>query len=141
MGNTMWHFKSCDKCNGDLVAAGDEWHCIQCGKYYYPKPSPSETLAALAQLNILSTPSLLSSGAKRHRRSSWAGEGINRVLQSQSRREHRWWSKHREVVQHLKAGMTVNDIAVLTGHSQRQVRQIRERLQESCAEELALQAV
>jgi len=39
---TMYRFKACPKCEGDLMLDGAEWLCCQCGRYYYPKPLPPE---------------------------------------------------------------------------------------------------
>ena len=33
----LYKLKCCGKCNGDLTLGGDEWRCLQCGKYYYPR--------------------------------------------------------------------------------------------------------
>ncbi len=33
----LYQLKGCGKCNGDLTLDGDEWHCFQCGTYYYPQ--------------------------------------------------------------------------------------------------------
>ena len=33
----LYQLKCCDRCKGDLVFDRDEWHCWQCGRYYYPK--------------------------------------------------------------------------------------------------------
>ena len=43
----LMNLASCYKCKGDLVYEGDEWRCLQCGKYYYPKgPQPLEPVGA-----------------------------------------------------------------------------------------------
>ncbi len=33
----MLRLRNCQKCQGDLALDGDEWHCLQCGRYYYPE--------------------------------------------------------------------------------------------------------
>ena len=33
----MLLLRNCQKCQGDLALDGDEWHCLQCGRYYYPE--------------------------------------------------------------------------------------------------------
>ena len=31
----MFRLKGCVKCGGDLFLEYGDWHCLQCGKYYY----------------------------------------------------------------------------------------------------------
>jgi hypothetical protein len=31
----MFRLKGCGKCRGDLFLEGTDWHCLQCGRYYY----------------------------------------------------------------------------------------------------------
>ena len=33
----LYKLKCCGKCEGDMTIDGDEWHCLQCGTYYYPQ--------------------------------------------------------------------------------------------------------
>lgn len=32
---TLFRFKACIKCGGDLALDEGDWLCLQCGKYYY----------------------------------------------------------------------------------------------------------
>ena len=32
---TLFRFKACTKCGGDLALEEGDWLCLQCGKYYY----------------------------------------------------------------------------------------------------------
>ena len=32
---TLFRFKACTKCGGDLALDDGDWLCLQCGKYYY----------------------------------------------------------------------------------------------------------
>lgn len=32
---TLFRFKACTKCGGDLALDEGDWLCLQCGKYYY----------------------------------------------------------------------------------------------------------
>ena len=32
---TLFRFKACTKCGGDLTLDEGDWLCLQCGKYYY----------------------------------------------------------------------------------------------------------
>ena len=42
--------------------------------------------------------------------------------------DDRWWQKSREIIRHLDEGRTVKEISELAGRGERQVRVIRERL-------------
>ena len=53
------------------------------------------------------------------------------------RSDDRWWQKNREVVSHLDEGRTVKEISVLVGRGERQIRIIRERLNELRASKVA----
>lgn len=53
---------------------------------------------------------------------------INSLIASTSRSEFRWWYKNREVIAFLDEGRTVKEIASLINRGQRQIRVIRERL-------------
>ncbi len=121
--------KSCQKCHGDLMQDGDEFRCWQCGNYYYPKIDLPElsSLSAVpdANQNPLDLPEL---PKRRHRRSRWAGRDINSLIVAKDRREERWWSRNAELIKFLDAGNSVREIAVLISKSERQVRVVREQL-------------
>ena len=104
----LMYLRSCHKCKGDLVYEGDEWRCLQCGKYYYPiGHQPLEPLVA---------------------RKIW---GINASIRSTQASEARWQSSNREIIDHLSAGRTTREIADITSHSLRRVRSVRDRLGQS----------
>lgn len=56
--------------------------------------------------------------------------GINSVISSTNRSEARWWNKNLDVIKYLDEGRTVKEIARLINRGQRQIRIIRERLNE-----------
>ncbi|MDA0734815.1 MAG: hypothetical protein O2909_02790 [Chloroflexi bacterium] len=121
--------KSCQKCNGDLIQDGDEFRCWQCGNYYYPKIDLPE-LASLYSIadpvqNPLDLPEL---PKRRHRRSRWAVRDINSLIVAKDRSEQRWWSRNAELIKFLDAGNSVREIAALISKSERQVRVVREQL-------------
>ena len=99
---------SCHKCKGDLVYEGDEWRCLQCGKYYYPKTHQS----------------LQAEG--RHK--TW---GINASIRSTQVSEARWESSNREIIDHLSAGRSPREIASLTDLSLRRVRSVKDRMRQA----------
>ncbi len=119
--------RACPKCSGDLVLGRDEWRCWQCGKYYYPRPAPTDM-----------PPSPIASGhpvapggvtvAPPRRRDRRAPRDINTVITAKDRSESRWWNRNADVIRYLDEGRTVREISALIGLGQRQIRVIRERL-------------
>lgn len=121
--------KSCQKCNGDLIQDGDEFRCWQCGNYYYPKIDLPELASVLPasdpDQNPQNSPEL---PKRRHRRSRWAVRDINSLIVAKDRSEQRWWSRNEEMIKFLDAGNSVREIAALICKSERQVRVVREQL-------------
>jgi hypothetical protein len=130
MGNATCYLKSCEKCQGDLIVSGDELHCFQCGKYYYPKPMATQEVDPFARLESTPAPVADLQTKKRVRRSKWGGLEINGGIKAKERKEHRWWAQNRQVASYLKEGMTATQIATITGRNPRQVRQVREQAQD-----------
>ncbi len=98
---------SCNKCKGDLVYEEDEWRCLQCGKYYYPKrQQPIEPVGG---------------------RKAWRINSSIRAIQAS---ETRWQSRKLEIINQLSDGGTTGEIANLTDHSPRRVRTVRDRLRQ-----------
>ena len=65
--------------------------------------------------------------ATRHSRRR-AARDINSVIAAKDRSENRWWNRNRDVIRFLDEGRTVREISDLIGRGQRQIRVIRERL-------------
>ena len=129
--------KSCHKCGGDLVLDGDEWRCWQCGQYYYPRPARVELPARSSESESSNGKfeATASSGHRQPRRRS--PRHVNSLIMAKVRSDDRWWQKNREVVSHLDEGRTVKEISVLVGRGERQIRIIRERLNELRASKVA----
>ena len=129
--------KACRKCCGDLVLDGDEWRCWQCGRYYYPKPPVLD----LPRYSLGSGGALAAEGGAvpQRRRSRRAVRDINALIAAKDRSESRWWNKNREVIRYLDEGRTVREISKVIGRGQRQIRVIRERLNDlrACRMELS----
>ena len=123
----LCRLKACRKCFGDLVLDVDEWRCWQCGTYYYPSPAKADV-----PLRSVATerPTVMIGGAvaQLRRRSKRAARDINSVIAAKNRSENRWWNRNHEVIRFLDEGRTVREIATLIGRGQRQIRVIRERL-------------
>ncbi len=119
--------KSCRKCGGDLVLDEDEWRCWQCGRYYYPLPPPSDLrpVADKPVRVLVLVGNAVNAGFRRDRR---ATRDINSRISAKARSEHQWWRRNRETIRLLDEGRTVREIAVLLGRGSRQVRIVRERL-------------
>ena len=104
--------KNCGKCGGDLLLDGDEWRCWQCGRYYYPKSDPLD----------------VPEGSQRRAQPRRAPRNTNSRIMARIRSEHRWWSRNQGVIQHLDQGLSVREIALRVKLGERQIRIIRERL-------------
>ena len=123
-------FKDCTKCRGDLVLDGDEWRCWQCGTYYYPKEPvmdlPLESQVSIQELQEADCePEVRRVRARRRTMTN-----INSVIQAKERSETRWWSKNQDIIDRLKDGHSVRDIAEQVGKGQRQIRGVQERLKD-----------
>ncbi len=104
----LMNLASCNKCKGDLVYEGDEWRCLQCGKYYYPQAhQPLEPVV-------------------NHK--TW---GINASIRATQASEARWRSSNSEIIDHLSAGRTPREIASLTNQGLRRVRSVKDRLRQA----------
>ncbi len=133
--------RACPKCSGDLVLDSDEWRCWQCGKYYYPRPASTD----LPPRPIPSDHAVMRVGgvvAQPSRRGRRSPRDINTVITAKDRSESRWWDRNGDVIRHLDEGRTVREISMLLSCGQRQIRVIRERLNDirSNAIELAVPA-
>lgn len=125
----MVKLKSCEKCSGDLVLDTDEWRCWQCGQYYYPKIDlPELPMMSGAETPTKETDELPGVPQRRRRRSRWAVRDINALIVAKDRSEQRWWSRNQELIQLLDDGRSVREISVLVARSERQVRVVREQL-------------
>ena len=129
--------KACRKCCGDLVLDNDEWRCWQCGQYYYPKPPVLD----VPQYSRGSGGALATEGGAvpQRRRRRRAVRDINTVIAAKDRSESRWWNKNREAIRYLDEGRTVGEISKVIGRGQRQIRVIRDRLNDlrACLMELS----
>ena len=123
----VWRFKSCSKCGGDLFFEDDEWGCIQCGRYYYPK---ADLPLAYPQLIAVASGGGNDNRGKRRRTGGIAGRNINAVVGSQLASTRRWRERNQQVIASLDAGRTVSETAGVLGRFRRQVRSVAERLQE-----------
>ena len=128
--------KACRKCFGDLVLDGDEWRCWQCGHYYYPNPPVVDSPSYPEHTNGTFL-SLGQTMAGRLRRRSRAARDINSVIAAETRSEDRWWKRNKDIIRYLDEGRTVREISLLLGRGQRQIRVIRERLNDfrACEQE------
>ena len=53
---------------------------------------------------------------------------VNSLIMAKVRSDDRWWLKNRDIVRYLDEGRTVKEISELIGRGERQIRIVRERL-------------
>ncbi len=125
----LCQLKCCQKCEGDLVLDGEEWRCWQCGHYYYPRTSLPELQldeSGSVTLRVDADPPGVT--PRRRRRSRWAVRDINTLIVAKDRSEKKWWTRNDHLIKLLDAGQSVREIALVSGRSERQIRVIREQL-------------
>ena len=101
----------------------DEWRCLQCGRYYYPrKPLAFESPIRARKRKITVTDSPIKA------------ESTTPLVGSARLGDVRWESRNDEVIAHLAAGRAVQEVARLTGRNPRQIGSVRERLAEAASD-------
>ena len=68
----------------------------------------------------------VSGGRRQPRRRS--PRNVNSLIMAKVRSDDRWWQKNQEIVRYLNEGRTVKEIAGLVSRGERQIRVVRERL-------------
>ena len=129
--------KSCHKCGGDLVLDGDEWRCWQCGQYYYPRPARVELPPRPSEREPSPGKIAATASSRRRQPRSRSPRHVNALIMAKVRSDDRWWQKNREIVHHLDEGCTVKEISGLVGLGERQIRVVRERLNDLRASKAA----
>ena len=133
--------KACRKCGGDLVLDGDEWRCWQCGQYYYPiqallempeEPPDPELLPADGEVPAVGELAVgeLNERRPRRQRAHRSPRNINSRITAKDRSDRRWCLRNWEVIRHLDQGLSVREISRLVARGERQIRIVRERLNE-----------
>jgi hypothetical protein len=123
--------KSCWKCSGDLVLDEDEWRCWQCGHYYYPKLKLEQALLetrGLSPVPIWTNKKVQSAPLGQRGRTT---RHINSLIGAKDRSEERWWVRNQAAIRYLDEGRSTGEISSLVGCGERQIRVIRERLNDS----------
>ena len=114
-------FKACQKCQGDLIEDGDELRCWQCGNRYYPKRDLPELESVFpgsaGEIDPLHPPK------RKYIRSS-------RLSVAKGRAEQRWWVRNQQLIVLIDHGGTAVQIAKLTRVTARQIRAVKEKLNE-----------
>ena len=125
----MWcRFKSCRKCAGDLVLEGDEWRCWQCGQYYYPVRTLLEMPEEPPDPELLPADEEGSERRPNRVRARRSPRNINSRIMAKDRSDRRWLLRNREIIRHLDQGLGVREISQLVARGERQIRIVRERL-------------
>jgi len=128
----VWRLKTCRKCQGDLLWDGDEWHCLQCGRYYYPNPAVLDLPEEPMDADSLSTGE---AGGRSPSQQQGAPNSINSLISALERSDRLWWERNKEVIQFLDEGYTVWKIAALVARSKRQIQRVKDRLRDERPEE------
>jgi hypothetical protein len=110
-----------------LVLDEDEWRCWQCGRYYYPLPPPT-VLRPVPHEPVRVLVPAGRAAPVRFSRNKRAARDINSVISAKVRGENLWWSRNRETIRLLDEGKSVQEIAALLERGPRQIRIVRERL-------------
>ncbi|MDP6549014.1 MAG: hypothetical protein QF659_02940 [Dehalococcoidia bacterium] len=105
----------------------DEWRCWQCGRYYYPLPPPT-VLRPVPHEPVRVLVPAGRAAPVRFSRNKRAARDINSVISAKVRGENLWWSRNRETIRLLDEGKSVQEIAALLERGPRQIRIVRERL-------------
>ena len=146
-------FKTCNKCKRDLVFDEGDWRCMQCARYFYQgKPSlpdleityhptlgtgePSDNALVVYEIGFtayhISPASVLEDdGQRRVRKAGFkprSPRSINSVIRAKNVGETRFWSRNKKVIEYLDQGLSVRDISRLMDLGPRQIRNVRERL-------------
>ena len=120
--------KACRKCGGDLVLDGDEWRCWQCGQYYYPMRTLLEMPEEPPDPELLPADGEVNERRPHRRRARRSPRNINSRIMAKDRSDRRWCLRNREVIRHLDQGLSVREISQLVARGERQIRIVRERL-------------
>ncbi|MDA0263516.1 MAG: hypothetical protein O3A93_05160 [Chloroflexi bacterium] len=104
---------------------GDEWRCMQCGRYYYPK------LATSGPVNRMLPPDVPIAERRQVRQPGGVvSNNPNRLIDAQASRDRQWKDRNKLVVHYLDRGFDIREIAERTGITPRNIRSVRERLSE-----------
>ena len=122
--------KACRKCGGDLVLDGDEWRCWQCGQYYYPMQALLEMPEEPPNPELLPADGEVNERRPLRRRVRRSPRNINSRITAKDRSDRRWCLRNREVIRHLDQGLSVREISKIVARGERQIRIVRERLNE-----------
>ena len=120
--------KSCQKCSGDLILDGDEWRCWQCGQHYYPRILQEERSVEPPPSDSLGPMEWMEKPRRLRGRCGRAVRNINSLIVAKDRSDERWWARNSEIIRYLDEGLSVREISALVGRGERQVRVVRERL-------------
>ena len=122
----LWRFKGCSRCVGDLILEEDVWKCLQCGHYHYPDV-PQLVEAGLGESAHLAHKDD-GQAMTRPRYRGREDRDINSIIRAKILGDEKWWARNRQVIGYLNEGRPVREIALLTAKGPRQIRVVRERL-------------
>ena len=122
----LMRFKDCSRCVGDLILEEDVWKCLQCGHYHYPE------VAQLVKAVMPESNRLAHKGdGHGMTRRTYRGRGdrdINSIIRAKTLGDEKWLARNRQIIAYLDEGRPVREIALITARGPRQIRVVRERL-------------
>ena len=144
MSSVFCFLKGCTKCNGDLVFDEGDWHCWQCGHYYYSGGVPTTDELSNELMNgteLSGLPEAEGYGAmdsddgqeqpKRGRRRGYGSRysrSIDAVIRVKQASDQKWWVRNRQIIDYIDQGLSIREISKLAECGERQIRVVRERL-------------
>ena len=117
--------ENCGKCGGSVFKEVDEWRCWQCGRYYYVRLDFMDFPDSFPDMDRSRALSDDSDSGHRSRRSV---RSINSRIAAGESSDLQWWSRNRDVIQCLEQGLSIREIAIGLELGERQVRVVRQRL-------------
>ena len=113
--------ENCGKCGGSVFKEVDEWRCWQCGRYYY------------VRLDFMDFPDMdrsraMSDDSDSGHRTRRSVRSINSRIAAGESSNLQWWSRNRDVIRCLEQGLSIREIAIGLELGERQVRVVRQRL-------------
>ena len=117
--------ENCEKCGGAVFKDVDEWRCWQCGRCYYIKSDSMDFPEKAPNMGLSRTTSDDDDSGNGARR---AVRSINSRITARKSSDCQWWSRYLDVIRCLDQGLSIREIAIGLELGERQVRVVRQRL-------------
>ena len=117
--------ENCAKCGGAVFKDADEWRCWQCGRYYLIRPDSMDIPEEVTNTGL---PRTTSDDNDSGHGASRAVRSINSRITAGKSSDRQWWSRYRDVIRCLDQGLSIREIAIGLELGERQIRVVRQRL-------------